>query len=140
MSYEFFDHQADVGIVGTGKSYAEAFQEAAKAMFEVMCELKLVKQTKSIGIDAVAENRAELFIEFLNELLAQKDIEDMLFSKFEVEITKTKNGYKLAGKARGETLDAKKHHLETEVKAASYSQLKVWKENGKYKARCVVDV
>ena len=137
--YKFFDHQADVGIVGIGKSYEEAFQEGAKAMFEVMCDLKKVKHSKSIRVAATASDVASLFIEWLNELLAQKDIKDMLFSDFKVKIAKTKDGYKLAGTASGEKL-AKKHGLKTEVKAASYSQLKVWEEKGKYKAQCVVDV
>jgi len=140
MSYKFFDHRADVGIVGTGKSYEETFQEAAKAMFEIMCDLKKVKQIKSIPIAATAKDMEELFIEWLNELLAQKDIKDMLFSSFKVKISKARDGYKLAGTAKGEKLNQKKHRLQTEVKAASYSQLKVWKEKDLYKARCVVDV
>ena len=140
MPYKFFDHQADIGIIGIGKSYEQAFQEGAKAMFEVMCDLKTVKSAKSISVDAIAKDRAELFIEWLNELLAQKDIVDMLFNSFKVSITKTKNGYKLAGVAKGETLNQKKHRLKVEVKAASYSQLKVWKDKNLYKAQCVVDV
>lgn len=142
MPYEFFDHQADIGIVGVGKSYEQAFQEGAKAMFEVMCDLKTVKSVKSICVDATAKDLAELFIEWLNELLAQKDIEDMLFSDFKVKTTKTKgkDKYKLTGTAKGETLDQKKHHLKVEVKAATYSQLKVWKDKNLYKAQCVVDV
>jgi SHS2 domain-containing protein len=140
MPYKFFDHQADIGIVGVGKSYEQAFQEGAKAMFEVMCDVKTVKPTKSVSVDATAKDLSELFIEWLNELLAQKDIVDILFSSFKVIITKTKNGYKLAGVVKGETLDQKKHRLKVEVKAASYSQLKVWKDKNLYKAQCVVDV
>lgn len=140
MPYKFFDHQADVGIIGIGESYEQAFQEAAKAMFEVMCDTKTVKQVKSLRIDAVASDLASLFIEWLNELLAQKDIKDMLFNNFNVKISKTKAGYKLSGIAKGEKLNISKHHLKTEVKAATYSQLKVWEEKGLYKARCVVDV
>jgi SHS2 domain-containing protein len=140
MSYEFFDHQADIGIVGVGKSYEQAFQEGAKAMFEIMCDLKTVKLVKSISVDATAKDLSELFIEWLNELLAQKDIVDMLFSSFKVRITKTKSGYKLTGVLKGETLNQKKHRLKVEVKAASYSQLKVWKDKNLYKAQCVVDV
>ena len=140
MPYEFFDHQADIGIIGTGKSRAQAFQEAAKAMFEVMCDLKKVKQVKTIPIATTAKDMEELFTEYLNELLAQKDIKDMLFSNFKVKITKTSSGYKLTGAAKGEKLDPKKHRLQTEVKAATYAQLKVWREKDLYKARCVVDV
>jgi len=140
MPYKFFDHQADVGIVGIGKSYEQAFQEAAKAMFEIMCDLKTVENAKSIHVDAVAKDMAELFVEWLNELLAQKDIEDALFGSFKVKIVEEKGRYKLTGTAKGEELNQKKHHLKVEVKAASYSQLKVWKDKNLYKAQCIVDV
>tara|TARA_Y100000310_G_C20676235_1_gene813232 strand:- start:2527 stop:2937 length:411 start_codon:yes stop_codon:yes gene_type:complete len=136
MPYEFFDHQADVGIVGIGKSYEQAFEEAAKAMFEVMCDLKTVRQVKSLRVAVTGSDPEELLIEWLNELLAQKDIKDMLFSGFKVKITKNK----LTATVKGEKLSPQKHRLETEVKAATYSQLKVWKDRGEYKAQCIVDV
>lgn len=135
MPYEFFDHQADIGIVGIGKTINESFQEAAKAMFEIMCDLKEVKPAKSISIKVDASDASGLLVEWLNALLAQKDIKEMLFSKFEVKIKDNK----LQGKAFGEKLN-KKHHLKVEVKAATFSQLKVFKSGTKYKAQCVVDV
>ena len=109
-------------------------------MFKVMCDITKVKPTKSISIEAEASDRAALFIEWLNALLAQKDIEDMLFGSFKITISKTKSGYKLIGTAKGEKLSPSKHRVQTEVKAATYAQLKVWKEKDLYKTRCVVDV
>lgn len=140
MPYEFFDHQADIGIIGEGKSYEQAFQEAAKAMFEVMCDLKQVRSIKTIKINVSAVDLDALFVEWLNELLAQKDIADMLFNKFKVKIIKRGKTYSLTGTATGEKLNIAKHRLHTEVKAATYSQLKVWTEKNKHKAQCVVDV
>ncbi|MBU4015717.1 archease [Patescibacteria group bacterium] len=59
----------------------------------------------------------------------------MMFSSFKVKI----KGKSLTADVKGEKLDPKKHHLKIEVKAATYSQLKI--EKGKeYKAQCVVDV
>ena len=46
----------------------------------------------------------------------------------------------LIGKAYGEKMDIQKHKPIVEVKAATYSGLKVWKENNNYKVRCVLDV
>jgi len=140
MGYKHFEHQADIGIIGTGKTLAESFEEAAKAMFEVMTDLKTVLSKKSVIIKVEAADEAALFIEWLNDLLAKKDIEDMMFSNFEVKITKQKNKFILTGKAKGEKTNLNKHHLNTEVKAATYSQLRVWREGKDYKAQCVVDV
>ena len=108
MSYKFLEHQADVGILAEGKTIEESFSEGAKAMFEVMVDLNKVNPTKPIDINCKAETLENLFIEWLNELLAQQDINDFTFSKFELKITKKNNQFNLKGKAYGEPLDQKK--------------------------------
>ncbi len=136
MVFKTYEHQADIGLIGEGSTLAKAFEEGAKAMFSVMSDLKSVKPAKKVAINCAAHDSEALFVEWLNALLAQKDIKNMMFSKFEVKI---KDG-KLTGAAYGEKMDVKKHKIMVEVKAATYSQLKIWKEKGKFFARCVVDV
>jgi len=46
----------------------------------------------------------------------------------------------LTGVARGEMLNQQKHEARIEVKAATYSQLKVKKEKDRYIAQTIVDV
>ncbi|MBT3985083.1 archease [archaeon] len=133
--YDYFEHQADVGIIGIGNTLEEAFVEGAKAMFQVMCEIKEVEAKEEVKIEVDASDQETLFVEWLNALLAQKDIKDMLFSDFDVKI----EGNTLKGVARGETMDLDKHEVKTEVKAATYSQLKIVKDKD-YKVQCVVDV
>lgn len=133
--YELFEHQADVGIRGIGSSLEEAFAEGARAMFSVMVDIDKVKPVKSIEIRCNAENDEELFVEFLNKLLAEATINDMVFSKFIVQI----RNHGLRGTAKGEKLDTEKHEVKTEVKAATYSQLKI-ERNEKFVAQCIVDV
>ena len=60
----------------------------------------------------------------------------MAFCDFHVKI----KGNKLTATAYGEKFDAIKHKVKTEVKAATYSQLKIEKKGNKYYAQCVVDV
>lgn len=140
MVYKYFEHRADVGIIGIGKTLEESFQEAAKAMFKVMSNIAKVKDNDSVRIKVEAKDEEELFVEWLNELLAQIDLKRMMFSKFEVRIKKSENRFVLTGKAYGEKINPKKHQLKTEVKAATYSQLKIKKEKNKYTSQCVVDV
>lgn len=138
--YKYFDHQADVGIIGFGKTLEEAFEEAAKAMFQFMSDIKNIEPKRSVKIKAEASDQETLLVEWLNALLSKKDIEDMFFSEFKIKIKKQKNKFILIGEARGEKTDYKKHHLKTEVKAATYSQLKIEKQGDIYKVQCVVDV
>lgn len=136
VDYELFEHKADIGIRGFGKTLEQAFVNAAKAMFSVMINLKKVELKHEIEIECSADNEEELLVEWLNALLAEMSIKNMAFADFEVKIEDNK----LSGKAMGEELDQQKHEAKTEVKAATYSELKIKKVDGKYMVQCVVDV
>lgn len=139
--YEQFEHKADVGVRGYGKRIEEAFENGAKAMFSVMVNLEKVEPKKEIKIACEADNLEELFVEWLNTLLSEAGIENFVFSEFKIkEIKKTDFGYKLFGSARGEELNPAKHEAGVEVKAATYSQLKVEKRNNQFIAQTIVDV
>lgn len=132
-----FEHKADIGIRGTGKTLAEAFEETAKAMFGIMWSLENVKPKQEIKIHCTADDNEALLIEWLNALLAEADVNEMVFSEFHAKV----DGKKLSGKAIGEKRDLAKHYPKTEVKAATYSSLKVRQnDGGTWVAQCVVDV
>ena len=58
-------------------------------------------------------------------MLAQKDIDGMIYGSFRVDdIHETNGTVRLVGYAFGEPFDEKKHEVKTEVKAATYSGLK----------------
>jgi len=134
--YRHFEHVADIGIVGEGATIEKAFQEAAKAMFAVMADINKIEPKKTVNIAVMAENEEELLVEWLNALLTERDIKQMVFSRFDVKIS----GFKLIGTAYGEKIDHEKHDIRTEVKAATYSQLKIKKAKGKVTVQCIVDV
>ena len=139
--YEQFEHQADVGIRGYGETIEEAFENGARAMFSVMIDLDKVESKKEIEIRCEAENLEELFIEWLNKVLSEAGIKNLVFSDFKIEeIKKAKLNYKLSGSARGEELNLEKHKPKVEVKAATYSQLRVQKEEDQYMVQTIVDV
>ena len=139
MDYELLDHEADIGIRGYGNTIEEAFENGAKAMFSVMIDLDEVNPQKNVEIKCEAPDIEALFIEWLNELLTKKDIEEMSFSEFKVKINKN-DLYTLKGVALGERFDQKKHKPKIEVKAATYSGLKIGKKDEKIYIQCVVDV
>lgn len=135
--YDYFDHQADVGIVGFGTSLQEAFGEAAVAMFNLMVDVSRVEPRDEVDIECQGADTEELFVEWLNTLLAQADIHGMVFSQFSVQRI---NGHRLSGVARGEKLDPDRHRAKLEVKAATYSMLSVQGAGDRWSVRCVVDV
>lgn len=140
--YETFEHKADIGVKGIGDNVEEAFQEAAKALFSVEVSVLTVEKKTKIKVRCDAANLEELLVEWLNALLAQASIHNMVFSDFSLKIKAKDTQYELDGFAIGEKLDVKKHKPGIEIKAATYSQLKVYQEleTKKWVAQCIVDV
>lgn len=141
MTFEYKDHEADIGIVGIGNTIEQAFEQGAKGMFSLMCNIKKVEKNEQINIKCNAPDYETLFVEWLNELLSKKDLENMFFSEFKIEkIERVNDELKLTAKVFGEKINIKKHEPKIEVKAATYSGLKFKKKDGKYYIQCVVDV
>ncbi len=134
--YETFEHRADIGVRGYGKSLEEAFENGAKAMFSVMVDIEGVRPVETEEIICEAPDIEILFVEWLNNLISHAHLSGKLFSCFKVEITENS----LKGLAIGERIDKNRHHIMTEVKGATYSNLKVDKEDDMFVAQCIVDV
>jgi SHS2 domain-containing protein len=139
---ENFEHKADIGVRGKGKTMEDAFVGGALSMMGVMFELKGIRATRSVDIECTAQDMEALFVEWLNKILCKRDLETMVFAKFEAKISGTDGDLVLKGKAWGEGYDPSKHVPKIEVKAATYSQLKVYKEEstGLNVVQCIVDV
>lgn len=134
--YETFEHGADVGVRGEGRTLEEAFQEGARAMFSVIVDIEAVRPERRVAVEAEAGDRELLFVQWLNNLLAAAHLEGMVFSRFEVRF----QGLRIRGDAFGEPLDASRHETTVEVKGATLTALKVAETPGGFAAQCVVDV
>jgi len=135
--YETFEHGADIGIRGIGRTLEEAFVNAAKALFSLMVvNLEEVRPERKVSLQAEGESLEELFLDWLNRLLAEAGIENLVFSEFGCSI----KDLRLSGWAAGEPIDPSRHELGEEVKGATYTMLKVYQEGGFWIAQCVVDV
>jgi len=141
MPYEYLDHQADLGIRGTGSSPEEAMSEAAQAMLAAMADTSLVREEQAFAQRCTARDIPALFVEWLNELLYQRQVGGVLFARARVtRLTSGGEEWTLEGTAWGEPLDPERHDLYTEVKAATYYGLDYRLENGRYSIQCVLDV
>jgi len=134
--FEHFDHQADIGIRGIGDTVDEAFEQAAMAMMAVTCSPKAILSEKEVNISCTASDIEFLLVDFLNAIIYEMALRNMLFGKFQVTIKDNR----LEAKAWGEKSDPKKHQTAVEVKGATYTELEVKQDNGKWTAQCIVDV
>jgi SHS2 domain-containing protein len=136
VDYETFEHEADIGIRGFGRTAGEAFENAAMALYSVMVNVQVIEPREKRIVTVSAPDRELLLVEWLNALLTLSDIEHMVFSKFDV----TMEGGSLTGTAWGERLDQERHEPNVEIKGATYHMLRVMEKDGRFIAQCVVDV
>ncbi len=136
--YETFEHGADVGIRGWGPSLGEAFAQGARAMFSLMGEnIGQVVPKRSVEIEVSSTDAEFLFLAWLNRLLAESDLHGLLFSHFAVAFPAQG---KLEATASGEAFAQVASARGVEVKGATFTELKVFEQDGTWFAQCVVDV
>lgn len=136
-SWEHFHHVADIGIRGSGPTLAEAFEQAALAMTAVIIDPAEVAETQSIEILVSAADRDLLLVEWLDALIYEMATRRMLFRRFHVEI----EGHALRARVWGEAIDVVRHQPGVEIKGATLTELRVWRDRqGIWHAQCVVDV
>jgi len=138
--YEILEHKADIGIKGIGKTKEKAFEEAAKAMYSLMANIKKINAKEKKTIKVKAETLEELLYVFLNELIFITNTKQLLFSKFKVKIKEKQKKIFLECIALGEKINEKKHEIYADVKAATFSGLKTEKKDKKFIAQCILDV
>ncbi len=137
VGWQTFDHVADIGIRGVGKSCEEAFENGAKALFSLLVEdTSKISCTLDRHIQCESFDLTGLFVAWINSLIAKADIEEMVFWKFEVRIQELS----LSATASGEKWQREKHGRGIEVKGATFTEAMVEKINGLWVAQCVVDV
>ena len=137
--FEFIDiTTADVAFIAYGSSLDKLFENAALAMFEVMINTKRVKKKIKREINEKSIDLESLMFNWLNDLLYYYGAEGLVFSDFNVKIDPKK--FTLNAIAFGERIDILRHEVKTEVKAATYHLLKIWKEKNLWKVRVILDI
>ena len=138
--YELIEHTADIGIRVRAGDLKGIFKNAALAMFDIAAEKKsrlsaVSRELKTVAVKQSAESLEELFINWLNELLSLSATKELIFSDFKIDKIDDES---LQAKAIG--LGINNYRVNTEIKAATYHQLKLHKENGGWVAEVIFDV
>ncbi|MDD5263261.1 MAG: archease [Candidatus Bipolaricaulis sp.] len=140
MPFVYLDHAADLAIRAWGSNIGEAFAEAALAMFSKMVRTDRVEPRIPRDYTLQADSLRGLLVAWLAALLVPKDLESLVFSRFDVDVRAIELGFELRGRALGETLDPERHEPSGEVKGITYLGLDVRKAAGVWYAEFVADV
>ena len=138
--FEWVEHPSDIGFRAYGRDLAEAFENAAFALFEVMVDTGKVEPREEIKIEIEAEDEKALLYDWLDRLIYFHDSDNKMFSKFSVKISKSLGGFKLSARIRGEVFEPAKHSGRTAVKAMTYHMMEIKQEPGKCYVQAIVDI
>lgn len=135
--WEHFEHDADIGVRGIGATMAEAFEQAALALTAVVTDPAAVREVEQVGIECDAASSEDLFYDWMNALVYEMAVRNVLFSRYRVTV----EGSRLSASAWGERVDVGRHEPAVEIKGTTYTELRVAREaDGSWVAQCVVDV
>jgi len=140
-SYEFLEHTADAYIAAYGKDLAEAFANAAVAMFDVMTDVEKVGFKAEDSVEVGGEDEYSLLYSWLEALLIKSETNLMLYSKFKIlHIVESAEGLRLEARIWGERFNPRKHLQKVGVKAVTYHRMEVVKELGKVTLKFILDI
>lgn len=134
-SFDYFDHDADVGVVGRGATIERAFEAAAAAMFAIMADPAAVRPLETVRVEFVETDPEFALVTWLNRLLAEARTRGLALTRFRL---RHENG-RWVGEADGQPWHAG-IVPGTEVKGATLTGLRVGPVGMNVEARCVVDV
>ena len=135
--YEQFPHTADIGIRVFGKDLKELFENAAFGMFDVIADLEGIKASEEENVEVHGAVPEELLIAWLDELLYRFCTKDIIYSKFEIEELSED---RIKAKVSGRPIAANRNRLKTEIKAVTYSGLKIKKTSSGCEVEIIFDV
>lgn len=135
-SVEVIEHTADVGIVARGDTIEDAFAAAAEGMMAFIIRREDVHLVETRRRTVEADDREGLLVAWLSDLLLLLNAD--AFVPGDVTVLEC-GDTRLVADVRGEAVDPARHRFRLDVKAATYHQLEIGRENG-WTARVIFDV
>jgi protein archease len=99
-----------------------------------------IEPRETLQIELSNDNIDLLLFDLLQELIFLKDAERLLLRMREVQIAERNENYFVKATAKGEPLDAERHHQRADVKAVTLHDFSVERTEGGWKARVLLDI
>ncbi len=141
MPFELTDIHttADVGIRASGQTLSELFRDTALGLISVIGETGEFKEIRSIEINLAADSLAELYYDWLSEIVFYKDAERFLPGRIQIaELDEEKP--KIQAVLYGETINPSRHTLKIDVKAITHYCFRIEKEGLFWRGEVVLDI
>ena len=140
-TYTQIDHTADIAILMEGRDPEDLFRTAARAWLDTVLSDKVTASRDRKNLSLTADSLDELLVDFLNEL------NYLLFAGYwistgfnRIKIMKDNETYNLDAVLTGEPLNQKQHHIQLEIKAVTYHQMRIEQKGNLLKTMVVFDI
>ncbi|WP_255195565.1 archease [Halorarius litoreus] len=134
-SFELKEHTADVAVEAHGDDLGETFAAVADGLTAAMCE-SVPDTGERFPVTVRAESREALLFEYLDDLIYERDVRNVLPAAHEARV-EGDGEWVLEGSAQAVPLDAV---VAREVKAVTYSEMRVEETSEGWEAYVVFDV
>ncbi|MGH7277676.1 MAG: archease [Candidatus Rokuibacteriota bacterium] len=135
--YEYFETTADTGVRAWGSTRAEAFAQAALAVFGLLITLPDVTPHETREARAQGADPEATLVSWINECLYVHEIEGFVACRVEMTVV---TDHLAHGLLHGEELDTARHRTGIVVKAATAHEVSVRLDDGRHEVRFIVDV
>jgi SHS2 domain-containing protein len=141
LPFEAVDHTADLAYVVRGRTLSALFENAAAGLLHFLADPCTVRPVEEDWIEVEGDDVEELLVSWLQEILYRLEVGRRLYREFRVTSIEVP---RLRAIARGETLDPSRHVIQTDIKAATYHQLRITREDSPagtlYRTMIVLDI
>ena len=135
--YRIIEHTADTGFEVRGNSREQVFESAARAFFDIMWKIGTRQDKKPEIIEVAGGDLEELLVNFLEEFLYLYDAKGLVCTRIEVDSLGEK---RVRARAWLQKFNAAGDRELLGVKAVTYHQLFIGRENSSWTARIFLDI
>jgi SHS2 domain-containing protein len=135
--YRIIEHTADTGFEVWGATRAEVFAAAARAFFAIMWQISAPQTGEPQAIEVAGGDPGELLVNFLEEFLYLYDAKGLVCTRVEVDSLEEN---RVRARAWLQKFNATEDQELLGVKAVTYHQLFIGRENKRWTARIFLDI
>lgn len=126
-----------MAVVAYGESLRKLFAHAAEGLTFVFAEPDQIVKTEKRVIKLPGTDLENLMVKWLNEILYLFEVKRFIGKEFNILALDENH---LHAEIAGEAYKSEKHIIKTEIKAATYHQLALKQQKGKWKAKIILDL
>ena len=139
--HRLLEHTTDAYIEAWGPTLERAFAHAAEGFYETMLNLERIDPIVEEQVKADGHDEKELLYNWLEMLLLEFDIKDMVYASYDISIASDRPTlFKLRARVRGEKYDRSKHGAKTEVKGVTYHLMTIEERAKETRVRFILDL